>query len=453
MTSTTPAIPFSIYSDAKLIPTDLLSVFAPQKLAYERVGLELEKFAVDAEGRPLPVEGERSIQAILQGLESQFGWKAEREGGPEGMIIALRRRCEAVSVEPGGQLELSTPPAVTLDAAYAAEQEHLKELAAVTQEWGVQWCAAGVRPSAKLDEVGWVLKRRYQIMRDYLAGKGELAHWMMKMTASLQVSVDYRGEADAARKLGVAARLTPILTAICAASPVTLDQPNGFKSYRAHIWSKTDPARCGLPDCFFKPDFKFLDYVEYALDVPVFFINRGGESLPTGELTFREFMTRGHEGHRARIDDWHRHLTFLFPEIRLKSYIEIRCCDRLPGVLSFAVAAMIKALLYSPETLDEAIAWIGRLSADETRAGLAEAAQNGLKGAMAGRPLGEWAKEAVLLGRKGLNRMGSEGRSSESENRWYQELEQMIVEDQTTLADAMLAAWNEGRSIEEMVRL
>lgn len=448
MTSTDTHPP--VRSEAKLLYIDLLSAFLPQKLSVERVGLELEKYAVDATGRALPVTGERGVQTVMAELEKQFGWRAEREGET---IVALRRRGEMVSLEPGGQIELSTAPGITLDAAYASEREHLKELAAVTGDWGIAWCAAGVRTASALDDVEWVPKRRYLIMKDYLASRGDLAHWMMKMTTSLQVSVDYRGEADAARKLAAAARLTPILTALSASSPITNDQPNGFKSYRSHIWSRTDAARCGLPDCFFKPDFKFADYVEYALDVPIFFIERNGELVPGAGTTFRSFMANGLEGHRARIADWTNHLTFLFPEVRLKSYIEIRCCDRLPGTLSFAVAAILKGLLYSPETLDEALAWLSSVTADDARAGLAEAAQLGFKGTLRGRSLADWSKEAVQLGRKGLKRLHAAGRSSESEGRWAEDLERLIVEDRTTVADEMLAAWNEGRSVEDVIRL
>lgn len=445
MTSITPKTQASV--SARLTPVELLSTFVSKDPVCERVGLELEKFSIDANGRSLPITGERSVTAILEALERRFGWQAEREGDT---IIALRRGGVMVSVEPGGQIELSTPPAVSLDEAYCFEREHLQELAEITRGWGIRWCGAGIRPIDELEEVGWVPKRRYLIMRDYLANRGKLAHWMMKMTASLQVSVDYRNEADAARKLGVAARLVPILTALCAASPISRGEPNGFKSYRSHIWTQTDPDRCGLPECFFKTDFRFSDYVEYALSIPLFFIEREGELLRTDGLTFRQFMDRGFGAHHARLEDWSRHLTFLFPEIRLKSYIEIRCCDRQPGSASFAVAALIKAILYSPETLLEAADWLGDISVQTARVGTADAARRGFEGALMGRPLGQWAAEAVRLGRKGLDRLALSGRSSAREDVWYKELEHSVLVEKLTLADHMLAARSSDKLFEVM---
>lgn len=435
---------------AQLTSRDLLSIFVSKDPGCERVGLELEKFAMDAQGQPVPVFGERSIQTILEALERDYGWKAERDLD---FIIALRRDDVIVSVEPGGQLELSTPPGCSLDQAFAFEQTHLKELAQITRGWGITWCGAGVHPNAKLEDVGWIPKRRYLIMRDYLAQHGDLSHWMMKMTASLQVSVDYRDEADAARKLAAAARLVPILTAICAASPIVQGRPSGFKSFRSHIWTRTDPARCGLPDCFFKPNFAFADYVDYALDVPLFFIERAGVLLRTDGVTFREFMKRGFDGHSANLEDWSRHLTFLFPEVRLKGYIEIRCCDRLPDCMSFAVATLIKALLYSPKSLQETGVWLGGISAAAARAGMAEAAQAGYQGRLNGKPLGEWAAEAVRLGRTGLTLLAAAGRSSDRESAWLAMLEKQILEDRKTLADHMLAAWANNEPLEKTIRL
>jgi glutamate--cysteine ligase len=306
---------------------------------------------------------------------------------------------------------------------------------------------------AKLDEVAWIPKRRYLIMRDYLAGTGDLAHWMMKMTASLQVSVDYKDESDAAVKLSVIARLAPILTAISASSPLSQGQSNGFQSFRSHIWSHTDPARCGLPKCYFKKDFSFRDYADYALDVPMFFIERKGVSLPATGRTFRKFLDEGLNGHTASLADWKRHLTFLFPEVRLKQYIEIRSCDRQPGQLSFAVAVLIKALIYSPQTLAEASAWLKPLTYLQCKSGLEEAARHGRQGRMDKKLLGDWMVEAVRLGRVGLDRLLAAGRSSELEGKVYSSLERLVLREKKTVADSMLLAASRGDSALNLIRL
>lgn len=428
---------------------DLLSVFVPRDPVCERIGLELEKFAVLPGGLSLPVIGPQSVRVILERLEKR-GWKAEREGE---WIIALRRSGQVISVEPGGQLELSTPPAVLLDEAYQAEQQHLRDLEEITKGWGVSWSGAGVRPTDRLDQVGWVPKRRYLMMRDHLGRTGELAHWMMKMTASLQVSVDYTSEPDAALKLRVLARLAPILTAISAASPIALGKPTGYMSYRSRIWARTDPARCGLPECFFKEDFKFIDYVNYALDVPSFFIERQGRVLATGPLSFREFMTSGYLGYVATLEDWKRHLTFLFPEIRLKGYIEIRSCDRQPGTQSFAVAVFIKSLIYSKSTLMRADEELKGISVQAAREGMEAAARFGLEGVYAGRRIRDRAADLLALGRSGLALLREAERASELESMWYQELESGVVRKRRTTAEEMLRALERNEALERVVRL
>lgn len=429
---------------------DLLAIFVSRDKACERVGLELEKFGIVTGGKSLPVIGPRSIRTLLERLERERGWKAEREGE---WIISLKRGGVAISVEPGGQLELSTPPAVLLDDAYHAEREHLTELEDLARGWGVSWSASGARPNDTLDSIGWVPKRRYLMMRDYLSGTGKLAHWMMKMTASLQVSVDYVSQADAALKLRVLARMVPILTAMSASSPVVLGKPSGFMSYRAHIWTQTDPARCGLPDCFFKEDFKFEDYVKYALAVPPFFIERQGRLIKMGGLSFSDFMRNGYLGYVATREDWGRHLTFLFPEIRLKDYIEIRCCDRQPGTQSFGLAAFIKGVIYSKATLTRADEKLAGIRADQARAGLVEAARLGIEGMYAGRKIRDWAVDLLSLGVSGLKLLREAERSSDLEMEWLGETATGILRRRRSTADEILKAWEANESIDRIVRL
>jgi glutamate--cysteine ligase len=373
------------------------------------VGVEQEKLAVRTTGAPVPYEGPGSIVSILEGLESR-GFSPTRE---DGHIIALARGGDRITLEPGGQLELSGAPLPTAAACRAALVEHVREVTEIGRPLGVRFIGVGVRPFGRLDEVDWLPKRRYGVMRAYFPRHGRssrLAHYMMKMTATVQANLDFADEADAIEKIRTAYGVTSIVTALAAASPIFEGRPTGWKSYRAAIWLETDEDRCGLLPFVFEPSFSFRDYVEWALDVPMFFLVRGGVYRPTGGLPFRRFLAEGFEGERATMDDWELHLSTLFPEVRLKRTIELRGADAGPVPVVTGLAALWRGLLDEPNARAAAWALVAGRPFAERETLRREAPRLGLAARFAGRPLRELAVELCRIAASGLARLpGGEG--------------------------------------------
>ena len=306
---------------------DFLSLFhAAVKPASEfRVGAEMEKFGVYEDGTPVPYEGDSGVRAILEELAKK-GWKpeAESEGGP---LIALLRDGASVTLEPGSQLELSGAPLLHAHQICAEFRAHLAEIAPFSQEKKIHWLGLGFHPFATRDAYTMVPKQRYAIMREYLPTRGSLALDMMLRTSTVQANYDYLSEADAMVKMRVALKLSPLTTAMFANSPFYEGQPFGGKSYRAKVWLDTDPDRSGLVPSLWKKNASFVDYVEWALDVPMFMFKRDGEKVVNTGQTFRSFWKSGFSGHKPTMSDWQTHLNTLFPEVRLKKTIEVRGAD------------------------------------------------------------------------------------------------------------------------------
>ncbi len=322
-----------------------------------RIGIEQEKIAVRDDGRPVPYAGEGGLAELLARLEGR-GFEATRE---DGHIIALARNGDRITVEPGGQLELSGGALLTATDCALALDTHVREVAEVARPLGIRFIGTGARPFGSPDDVAWLPKRRYAVMRDYFPRFGRdsrLAHQMMKMTATVQANFDFTSEDDAADMIRTAYGVSSIVTALFAASPIAFGRPSGFKSYRAAIWLETDADRCGLLPFAFKPDFRFRDYVAWALDVPMFFVVRDGVYLPADKMTFRRFLTEGWRGQRATIADWEVHLTTLFPEVRLKRYIEVRGADAGPMPMARGLGALWRGILEDPEARRAAYALV-----------------------------------------------------------------------------------------------
>src|SRR5439155_20283422 len=250
------------------------------------------------------------------------------------------------TVEPGLQMELSGNIHRRLHSAAEELRRYLGQVQAASDPLGVVWAAAGTHPTAALDRIPWLAKQRYAIMREYLPERGRLAHTMMKGTCGAQVNLDSTDEADAMEKLRVAMGLTSIVTAAFANSPITAGRVNGQRTERAAVWLETDPDRCGLLPFAFEPNASYDDYIEFALGVPVLFLVRGGHYMPIRGLTFGQLLERGYQGERATEEDWQTHLTTLFPEVRLKGYLEIRGTDSISPSLVLAHAAFWKGILY-----------------------------------------------------------------------------------------------------------
>jgi glutamate--cysteine ligase len=370
-----------------------------------RIGTEYEKVAVDARSaRAVPFSGPRGVETILKRLSDRFGYEPEDE---EGRILALKGPASAITLEPGGQIELSGEQCADIHCAHREFTRHVEELLEVARDLDVVILGLGMQPASRVNEIELLPKARYHIMFPYMARKGRLGQRMMKQTAGVQANLDYSDEADAMRKLRLSFALTPILYAIFANSPLCDGGLNGYLTFRAHIWTDTDPDRCGIPPFIFNEAAGFEDYIEYALDVPMYFLIRDHRYVdltrPPG-LTFRQFMARGHQGYRATFEDWGNHLTTIFTEVRLKKYIEIRSADSQPPAMMLALPALCKGILYQPDCMMAAWDLVKRWSYNE-RMKLADLATKiGLEAPVGKVRLKDLAVELLQVAMTGLAR-------------------------------------------------
>lgn len=380
---------------------DLFSLGCKPREAWG-VGLEYERFGLDsATGRAIPYSGAHGVESALRELAERFGWSLEEESG---RIIGLSREGSLISLEPGGQVELSAR--VHRDLATLREElkRYLEETASVAGSHGFVWVPMGLQPVSRIEEIEWVPKGRYAIMAPFLGARGGLAHHMMKGTAGCQLNLDYASEEDAAEKLRTAMGITSIVTAAFANSPLYQSELNGFMSRRAHIWLDTDPARCGLPELAFRDGLTFRDYLYYALDVPVIFVRRIDRWIALDGVPFRRFLREGHRGIRATLADWVLHLTTIFTEVRLKSYIEVRGADSVEPSMALALTALWKGILYDGKACRDAwnlvagVPYRRRLAFHSDACALGPAARSG------GETARELASELVRIARGGLER-------------------------------------------------
>jgi glutamate--cysteine ligase len=369
-----------------------------------RIGIEQEKIAVRDDGRPVLYEGETGLAEVLARLQGR-GFKATAE---DGHTIALARDGDRITMEPGGQLELSGGALVTATDCAVALDAHVREVAEVARPLGIHFIGTGARPFGTTDDIAWLPKRRYVVMRDYFPKYGRdsrLAHEMMKMTATVQANFDFTSEDDAVDKIRTAYGITSIITALFAASPIAAGRPSGFKSYRAAIWLETDADRCGLLPFVFKPGFRFRDYVDWALDVPMFFVVRDGVYRPADKMTFRRFLTDGWQGLRATIVDWEVHLSTLFPEVRLKRYIEVRGADAGPMPMARGLGALWRGILEDPEARRAAYSLVADHAFEEREALRREVPRTALAARLGRHSVRELAVELCEIAATGLARL------------------------------------------------
>jgi glutamate--cysteine ligase len=409
-----------------------------------KVGIEYEALAqVKGTFEPVPYEGPRGIEALLRAF-SRYGYEPFEE---DGHAIAAERGGLTISIEPGGQVELSGRPFKNVHEVASEIDRHLEMTRAIGEELGVELLASGYRPSGTPKTARWVPKTRYAVMRPFLSARGALAEDMMAMTASAQASFDFGSERDAAEKLRVALAAQPAVVALLANSPVVAGGEVGWKSYRTQVWNETDPARCGLLAFAFEPDFEenaFRRYAEWAVDVPMVFLRRSGRYLATGGATFRQFLARGLEGHHATVADWEDHLSALFPEVRLKGVIEVRGADSVSPPLVKALAAFWKGILHSKESRDWSWDLVKRLGVSERRALRDEAGRQGLEARLPdGRLLAELAVELLDAASLGLCRQGACGERGEDERVWLAPLKD-LAQSRRSPADAALDAFRAG---------
>jgi glutamate--cysteine ligase len=368
-----------------------------------RIGTEHEKFGYCKDTlKPLPYAGVRSIKAILEGLRDGYGWAPVLE---EGNIIGLEKDGANVSLEPGGQLELSGAPLINIHETCDEVNAHLKDVQAVADRVGVRFIGLGAAPIWTHEQMPLMPKGRYKLMDNYMGEVGTHGRQMMRRTCTVQVNLDFASEADMVQKMRVALALQPVATALFANSPFFEGKPNGHKSWRSRVWRDLDPARTGMLPFAFEDGFGFEAYVQYALDVPMYFVYRDGHYINALGQSFRDFLQGklpALPGEVPTLSDWADHLTTIFPEARLKQFIEMRGADGGPWRRLCALPALWVGLTYDQGALDAA--WDLAKGWDaETREALRVAASvDGLQGEAAGIKLHDLAREVVSIAEGGL---------------------------------------------------
>jgi glutamate--cysteine ligase len=368
-----------------------------------RIGTEHEKFGYCKDTlKPLPYEGARSIRVMLEGLRDRHHWAPVEENGK---LIGLEKAGANISLEPGGQLELSGAPVETIHETCDEVNAHLREVKDVADEIGVGFIGLGAAPIWTHEQMDLMPKGRYKLMNDYMTKVGGMGRVMMRRTCTVQVNLDFGSEADMVQKLRVALALQPVATALFANSPFFEGKPNGHKSWRSRVWRDLDDARTGMLPWVFEDGMGFEAWVQYALDVPMYFVYRDGVYIDALGQSFRDFL-KGElpalPGEKPTLSDWADHLTTAFPEARIKKFIEMRGADGGPWRRLCALPAFWVGLMYDQSALDGAWDLVKGWDA-ETREGLRVAASvDGLQAEVNGVKLHDIAREAVALSEVGL---------------------------------------------------
>jgi glutamate--cysteine ligase len=414
-----------------------------------RVGTEYEKVGIYRDtGQAIPYFGKRSVDFILRELIERFGWEPEEQ---DGNIIALTRDKAQITLEPGGQIELSGEPCESIHCTYAEFDQHIRELLEVTEPLGIIFLGLGMQPVSRLEQIEWVPKQRYRIMAPYMLKVGKLGQRMMKQTATVQANIDYSDEKDAMAKFRTGMGLAPVLIAMFANSPICDGQLNGYRSFREHIWTDTDRNRSGLLKFAFAPEVSFAHYVEYALDVPMYFIVRNKNYIDMTSVTFRQFLTSGYRGERATIEDWNDHLTTLFPETRIKRYLEIRSVDSQPPDLMPALSALVKGAFYGNDCLQAAWDLVKGWSWDERMQVYLDSHRDALAARVRRYSLLDLARELVEIAWEGLRRQNQVNDLGDDETIYLKPLKDLLSQGKCP-ADVLLEKW-EGELHHDIKRL
>jgi len=419
---------------------DLVRYFHDAETPVEdwRIGTEHEKIGIRPDTRErVPYEGERGIRALLERIGEVDGWAPMME---RDHLIGLRKQGASITLEPGGQIELSGAPLLTLGETCREFNGHVDLLGRLAGEFDIAWLALGADPLHEVATIPQVPKARYEIMREYLPTRGSLALEMMHATATVQANYDYSDEEDMAAKMRTAMACSPVASAIFANSSICQGKESGFASRRVEVWRHVDPDRCGLLPFVLEPDFGYREYAEWALDVPIFFVVRGDRYIPGNGVSFREFLAGGFAGERPTVADWDLHLTTLFPEVRLKRVIEVRGADAVPRDLICALPALWKGLLYDADAC--AAAWeIARgWSGEELEAARRDVARAGLRARIAGRELLEVAGELVEIAGEGL-RAFAEGIGTDVDERVFLDPIRAQLERGRSPGEEILELW------------
>jgi glutamate--cysteine ligase len=405
-----------------------------------RIGTEHEKFAFTLDTHaPVPYAGERGIKALLEGMHTTLGWEPILDAGN---LIGLfdENGGGAISLEPGGQFELSGAPVETIHQTCGELQAHLAQLREIARPRGIGFLGLGMTPSWSRAETPVMPKRRYRIMTNYMPKVGTRGLDMMYRTSTVQTNLDFASEANMVKMLRVSLALQPIATALFANSPFTEGQPNGLLSMRSEIWRDTDNQRAGMLPWAFEAGMGFERYVDYALDVPMYFLKRGDDYIDVAGDSFRDLLAgklAARPGERATLSDWANHLTTIFPEVRLKRYMEMRGADSAPSQRLAALPAFWVGILYDDASLDAAWDMVKGWSAAERQALRDDVPRLALKASIRGRTVLEVARECLALSRAGLVRRARLDAEGDDETIYLETLERIVTRG-VTPAEEML---------------
>lgn len=409
-----------------------------------RMGTEHEKFPFIVDGnRPVPYEGARGIGKLLEGMQHLLGWEPIMEGEN---IIGLYDVTGggAISLEPGGQFELSGAPVETLHQTHAELMAHLAQVREIAQPLGIGFLGLGMTPTWTRADIPKMPKGRYRIMTNYMPKVGAYGLDMMYRTCTVQTNLDFSSEADMVKKLRVSLALQPVATALFANSPFTEGKPNGYLSFRSEIWRDTDNDRAGMLPFAFEDGMGFERYVDYALDVPMYFIKRGDSYIDVSGQSFRDLLAgklASQPGERATMSDWANHISTIFPEVRLKRYLELRGADVGTWCRLSSLPAFWVGLLYDDASLDACWQIVKDWSAAERQTLRDDVPKQGLAASIRGRTMLALATETLRLAREGLARRARKDPGGQDETRYLDPLDDLVSRG-TTPAEELLVKFN-----------
>jgi len=394
-----------------------------------RIGTEHEKFGFRSDDLRAPTyEGPRGIGALLDGIAERYGWERAFDG--EHVVALTRPGAGSITLEPAGQLELSGAQLETIHQTCCEVECHLREVRSVADELGLGFLGMGFQPKWKREDMPWMPKGRYGLMRAYMPTRGKLGLDMMTRTCTVQVNLDVGSEADMVRKFRVSLALQPVATALFADSPFTDGVPNGYQSYRSQVWTDTDPDRTGLLDFVFEDGFGYERYVDYMLDVPMYFVYRDGGYVDALGQSFRDFLggrLPALPGERPTISDWADHLTTAFPEVRLKRYLEMRGADSGPWNRICALPALWVGLLYDSVALDAAWELCKDWTLAERHHLRDQVPRLGLRTRHRGEHLRALAERVLAISAEGLRRRARLNRNGADERIYLEPLLEQVV--------------------------
>jgi glutamate--cysteine ligase len=399
------------------------------------IGTEHEKFLFCKKTKKrLKYSGEKSIKTILEKLQSEYFTPISESGS----IIGLKgKNGDSITLEPGGQFELSGAPLKNIHQTCNEINNHLITVSEVCDDMEVITLGMGYDPVSSVDEIEWMPKRRYSLMKEYMPTKGKLGTTMMTLSCTVQVNLDYSSEQDMVKKMKVAFALQPLATAIFANSSIISGKTSDYKSYRSHLWKYTDPDRCGIPDFVLDDDFSFEKWVDYILSIPMYFINRDGIYHDVLGLSFVDFMNgklKGFEGQFPTIKDWEDHLTVVFTEVRMKGFIEMRGADTGDWDKLCALPAFWVGLLYDEDTLNETYEYLKKFNKDDIINARNDVPLNGLNTSFGDKTLQQVGIDIIALSKQGLKNRNCLNANGDDETKFLKTIEK-VVKNNKSFAD------------------